>query len=131
MTQDNFKAALNATELVVNGFTINKYKDSGLYKRFEEIFSMVDNYDVDEEQKMCLLKRGTILLASEVIHNICQASSYFRENPEERFLVFRTPGQENKEALIEKWTMLEKANWERQQEDAGENSGDVPNPFWN
>ena len=131
MTQNDFQAALKATEIVVNGFTIKKYEDSGLYKRFDELFNMVDNYDVDEEQKLYLLKRGTVLLASEAIHDICPASNYFRENPNERFLVFRTPGQQGRESLLAEWTKLEKAKWDRQQEAGGEESGDVPNPFWN
>lgn len=119
MDQSVFDKILLETEKAVTNFKVEDWKSRGLFQRFNELFNMVSNYSVDEEQKVYLFRRGVILLAVESVHDIFPATDYFRKNAEERFQVFRTPGQEKNEGQIDEWVKLEKANWARQGE-AGE-----------
>ena len=125
MTEKDFDSVLSDVEKVVKGFKIKKWKNRGLFERFNEVFKMVNSYDLQEEQKVYLFRRGTILLAIEAVHDISPATDYFRKNPAERFLVFRTPGQEGKEGLIDEWIEIQKGNWARQGEAGGEEAANV------
>lgn len=120
MDQSIFDRVLAETEKSINGFSVEDWKNRGLFQRFRELYEMVDHYRAKEEQKVYLFRRGVILLAIEAVHDIFPATDYFRKNPDERFTVFRTPGQEQNEGQIDEWAKLEKANWERQGEAGGE-----------
>ncbi|MBI9096987.1 MAG: hypothetical protein JEY91_00850 [Spirochaetaceae bacterium] len=117
-----FDKVLQETEQAVNGFKADEWKNRGLFERFNELFKMIDSYSEKEEQKIYLFRRGVILLAVEAVHDIFPAADYFRKHPEERFLVFRTPGQKKKEGQIDEWVKIEKANWARQGEAGGDAS---------
>jgi hypothetical protein len=116
MTKEVFETVLKETETSINGFKIEDWKNRGLFERFNELYKMIDGYDADEEQKVYLFRRGVLLLAIEAVHDIFPATDYFRNNPAERFQVFRTPGQEKNEGQIDEWVEIEKANWKRQGE---------------
>lgn len=119
MNTDVFDKVIAETEKAVTGFVAEDWKNRGLFTRFNELFNMVDGYKEAEEQKEYLFRRGVILLAVEAVHDIFPATDYFRKNPEERFLVFRTPNQKKNEDLIDEWTEIEKGNWNRQGEVGG------------
>jgi len=127
MTIEIFDSVMMDTEKAVNNFKLAEWKDRGLFERFNELFKMIDGYKVADEQKVYLFRRGVLLLAIEAVHDIFPATDYFRENPEERFLVFRTPGEKKNEDLIDEWVKIEKANWGRQKEKGGELSA---RGFW-
>lgn len=120
MNQDIFDQVISETEKAVNGFVAADWKNRGLFERFRELYTMVDSYKESEEQKVYLFRRGVLLLAIEAVHDIFPATDYFRKNPGERFLVFRTPGQKSNEGQIDEWVKIEEANWERQGEVDGE-----------
>jgi hypothetical protein len=120
MNQSIFDKVIAETEKAVKDFKAEDWKNRGLFDRFRELYEMVENYKADEEQKIYLFRRGVILLAIEAVHDIFPATDYFRQNPAERFTVFRTPGQEKNEGQIDEWVKIEKANWERQGEAGGE-----------
>lgn len=116
MDRKVFDRVLEQAEKTVNGFKVEDWKSRGLFQRFNELYTMVDGYSLKEEQKIYLFRRGVLLLAIESVHDIFPADDYFRKNPEERFLVFRTPGQEKNEGQIDEWVTLEQENWARQGE---------------
>lgn len=120
MDQKVFERVVAETEKAVNGFKADDWKNRGLFERFRELYTMIESYDAEEEQKVYLFRRGVILLAVEAVHDIFPAADFFRKNPDERFLVFRTPGQKKSEGQIDEWIGIEKANWKRQGEAGGE-----------
>ncbi|MBB6480979.1 hypothetical protein [Spirochaeta isovalerica] len=119
MNQSVFDQVLAETEKSVKGFVVDEWKNRGLFQRFGELYEMINGYEAEEEQKIYLFRRGVILLAVEAVHDIFPATDYFRKNPDERFTVFRTPGQEKHEGKIDEWVKIEKANWDRQGEAGG------------
>ncbi|MBN2655627.1 MAG: hypothetical protein JXR86_01100 [Spirochaetales bacterium] len=132
MNQSIFEQVIAETEKAVQGFIAAEWENRGLFERFRELYEMVNGYKADEEQKVYLFRRGVILLAVEAVHDIFPATDYFRKNPDERFTVFRTPGQEKNEGKIDEWVKIEKANWARQGESGGEVSGEenLRGDFW-
>lgn len=116
MDQSVFDSVIADVEKVVNGFTAEDWKNRGLFDRFRELYNMVESYKESEEQKVYLFRRGVLLLAVEAVHDIFPATDYFRKNPEERFTVFRTPGQKKNEGQIDEWINTQEANWARQGE---------------
>ncbi len=131
MDRKIFDQILKETENAVNNFKIEDWKSRGLFQRFNELYKMIDGYSVKEEQKVYLFRKGILLLAIESVHDIFPAEDYFRKNPEERFLVFRTPGQEKNEGQIDEWVTLEKENWARQGEVGGEEATLKGGRYWN
>lgn len=112
MDRQVFEDVLKDVEKSVIDFRADDWKNRPLFDRFEEAFRMVEGYDLPEEQKMYVFRKNVILLVVEAVHNIFPATEFFRENPEERFLVLRTPGQEKNEEIIDDWTEVERKNWE-------------------
>ena len=130
MTEKDFNSVLRDVEKVVNGFKAEDWKERKLFVRFKELFNMVDGYDLPLDQKIYVLKKGILILAAEAIHDVFPATDYFRENSAERFLVFRTPGQEINEKYINDWNITQKGNWARQGEAGGEEAANV-RLWWN
>lgn len=126
-----FDKVLKETEKAVNGFKVEEWEKRGLFQRFNELFTMVESFSVDEEQKVYIFRKNVILLAVESVHNIFPATDYFRKDPEERFLISRTPGQEKNEGQIDEWVKLEKENWNRQGEIGGEEATEKLDRYWN
>ncbi len=116
MDKTIFESVIGELETVINDFSIKDWKERKLFDRFNEIFDMINSYDLPEEQKVYIFRKNVILLTVESVHDVFPAADYFRENPAERFLVFRTPGQEDKEGLINEWTDRQLGNWSRQGE---------------
>ncbi|MCP4162762.1 MAG: hypothetical protein GY760_22100 [Deltaproteobacteria bacterium] len=125
MTEDVFNSVLSDVEKVVTNFKLDDWRDRALFDRFKEVFEMGNSYDLPEDQKLYLFKRDAFLLAIEAMHDVFPATEFFRKNPEERFIVFRTPGQDSNQRQIDEWTKIQKQNWGRQGEVGGNIEGGV------
>ena len=130
MNENVLANVLLDAEKAVNGFKIDDWKDRPLFDRFNELYEMVNGYQLPEDQKEYLLRRNIILLAVEAVHDVFPANAFFRENSSERFFVLRAPGQEDKESLFVEWTRIQEENWARQGEIEGEKSTG-PGTWWN
>ncbi len=69
MTKEIINSVISDAEKAVSGFKMDDWKDRKLLDRFNEMFKMVDSYDVHEEQKVYLFRRGVILLVIEAVHD--------------------------------------------------------------